>query len=327
VSQPDVGDVHVNSLLSNVSIGYSNSEDAFIADRVFPLIYAQKQSDLYVVYNRGDFFRDEGDRMLRAPGAPTVITGYGMSNNPYYAKNYAIGGEIPVELRANADNVFDVDRSVVQLVTNLQQIRRERAFAADFMTTNVWGTDVTGDVTAGYTKWSDYGASNPLLNIRTAIRTVQSATGMKPNKLVLGGIVWDALVDHPDLMGRISGGATNTTAAIARPSLLAELLGLDEILIADGIYNSAAEGAAVSMARIIDDDALLLYTPRTPSLMMPSAGYTFVWQSAVLGPAAPQFIRRWEDQERRRTVIESHSYWDQVVTESLAGFFFSDITD
>lgn len=327
MSQPDVGDVHVNTLLSNVSIGYSQPDSSFVADRVFPLIPVMKQSDVYPVYNRGDFFRDEGDRMLRAPGAPTVLTGYGLSTSPYYANNYAIGAEIPVELRANADSVFPLDQNATQLITNLQRIRRERAFATDFMTTSVWGTDVQGDVTAGYTKWSDYGASNPLLNLRTGIRTVQIATGMKPNKLVLGGIVWDTLVDHPDLIGRISGAATPGQPAIARRELLAQLLEIDEVLIADSVYNSAAEGAAVTMARIIDDDALLLYVPSTPGLMMPSAGYTFFWQSAVLGPAAPQFIRRWEDDKNRRTVIESHSYWDQVRTEQQAGFFYQDIVD
>lgn len=327
MSQPDVGDVHIDGMLSRVSIGYSQDDGSFVADRVFPLVPVMKQSDKYRTYNRGDFFRDEGNRMLRAPGAPTVITGYGLSNNPYYADNYAIGAEIPVEMRANADADIKLDENATELVTSLQRIRRERAFAVDFMTTGKWGTDVTGDVTAGYTKWSDYGASNPLLNLRTGIRTVQTAIGSKPNKLVLGGIVWDTLVDHPDLIGRISGGATAGQAAIARPELLAQLLGIDEILIADSVYNSAAEGAAVSMTRIIDDDALLLYTPRNPGLMQPSGGYTFFWQSAVLGPAAPQFIRSWEDDERRRTVIEAHSYWDQVLTETLAGFFFADIVD
>jgi hypothetical protein len=325
VSQPDVGDVHINSLLSNVSIGYSQPDDSFIADRVFPLVPVDKQSDLYTIYNRGDFFRDEGDRMLRAPGAPTVITGYGLSNNPYYANNYAIGTEIPVELRANADTNFQLDESGTALVTNLQRIRRERAWAVDFMKTGVWGTDKTGG--SDFTKWSDYGSSSPLADIRTGIRTVQIATGMKPNKLVLGGLVWDVLVDHPDLIGRVSGAATVGAPAMARPELLAQLLGIDEVLVGDAIYNSAAEGVAVSMTRIFDDDALLLYAPRNPGRMMPSAGYTFFWQSAVLGTAAPQFIRRWDDLERRRTVIEAHSYWDQVATETAAGYFFSDAVD
>lgn len=327
MSSPDVGDVHVNRLLSDISVAFANEESSYVADRVFPLVYAQKQSDQYATFGQGAFFADEGDRMLRAPGAPVQVTGYTVSNSPYFALNYAIGAEIPVELRANADDVFQLDQEATQLVTELQRIRRERSFATDFMTTGVWGTDVQGDVTAGYNKWSDYGASNPLANIRTGIRTVQTNIGRRANKLVMGRIVWDQLVDHPDLVGRISGGATNGQPAMVRRELLAQLLELDEVVVADAVYNSAAEGLAVSMTRIIDDDALLLYTPTRPGRMTPSAGYTFVWQSAALGSNAPQYIRRIEDDKQRRTLVEAWAYWDQVRIAQAGGFFFQDISD
>ena len=324
--QPDVGDVHVNALLSTLSIALMNDDAGFIASGMFPDVYLEKQSDVYPVYGSGTFFQDPGhDAMVRAPGAPTPLAGYTMSTSPYYAENFAIGAEIPDELRANRDAVYDLDNNALQLVTGIQKIRRERAFSADFMTTGVWGTDATGGST--FTKWSDYGGSDPIRDFRTGIRTVQTATGRRPNKLGMGRIVWDKLQDHPDLVGRLNGGATPGQPAIVKREFLAQLLEIDEVLVGDAVYDATAEGGTPSLTRIVDDDALLLYTPRSPGLMTPAGGYTFVWRTAQNGTQAPWFIRKWRDDRQRRDVIEAHAYWDQVKTLAAAGYFFSDAVD
>src|SRR4030066_2517323 len=183
--QPDVSDVHVNKMLSQISIGHMNALEAYIADKVFPFVYADKQTDIIPGYDRGFFFADEGLNMLRAPGNNAAVTGFKINkNNTYHADNFAIGFEIPDELRANQDDPFDMDQDGTRLVTELQMIRRERAWATDFMATGIWGTDVTG--TTDFPKWSDYGASDPIIDIRTGIRTVLQNTGRKPNRLVLG---------------------------------------------------------------------------------------------------------------------------------------------
>lgn len=323
--QPDVGDVHVNALLTNLSLSYQNADDAYVADRAFPLVPVDKQSDLYPIIDRGWFLSDEGKDMVRAPGTNAVTTGYKVSNDSFFCLNYAIGHEIPDELRGNADSWLDLDLQGVALVTALQRIRRERAFAADFMTTGVWGTDVTGGSTV--TKWSDYGGSNPISDIRRYRRQVMSVIGSVPNKLVLGQIVYDALVDHPDFLGRISGGATAQNAATMNRERLAALLDLDEILVSTAIYRTSAEGQAVTTDFVIDDDALLLYAPRSPGLMVPSAGYTFFWRTLVAGANSPQFVRKIREERPRMDIIEAHAYWDQVKTDANAGVFFSDIAD
>ena len=54
--QPDVGDVHVNALLSNLSIAYKNAN--YIADTVFPQVLVQKQSDIIARYDRDMWLRE-----------------------------------------------------------------------------------------------------------------------------------------------------------------------------------------------------------------------------------------------------------------------------
>jgi len=331
-NQPDVGDVHVDALLTNLSIAHMNKLTNFIADRVFPLVGVEKQSDVYAKYTRGDFFADPGHLMVRAPGTVASTTGYGVSkDNTFYCVNQAIGMDISDEIRANADAVFNMDRDAANLLTQIQMIRRERMFAADFMKTSVWtgGTGATDvdvtDANHGGAKWNDYGASDPIGDIEIERDTVELACGRQPNKLVLGPIGWRRLKHHPDFIDRIKYGAAASNPALISLQLLAQILELDEVLVSRAIYRSSDEGASLTLARVVDDDALLIYVPTAPSLLEPSAGYTFYWRPMTGG--AVQFVRKGREERPKKDWIEAHSYIDHVATEPYAGAFFDDCVD
>jgi len=323
--QPDVGDVHVDTLLTNISVAHQNALTGYVADQIFPLIPVGKQSDLYPTYTRGDFFADEGDRMLRAPGTRAATTGFAVGTAGYHCLNYAIGMELPDELRKNADSVFNLDNDATKLVTHMQMIRRERAFAAAFMAGSVWtGSSTAGDITVS-NKWSDYAASDPFGDIDAEINAVEEATGMKPNKSLMGAIVWRRLKHHPDFIARISGGATVNNPALLSLAQLAGMLELETCLVGRAMYRSSNEGATLTLARIIDDDMLLLYVPAGPSLLTPAAGYTFYWEPGAGGGI--QYIRKYRLEPERTDVVEAYSYFDQVAVEAYAGAFIADCVD
>ena len=327
--QPDVGDVHVNGLLTDVSIAHMNKAEHFIADTLFPAIAVDKQSDVYLVYTRGDFFQgSESEQamreLLRAPGTRAAKAGYNVdTSNSFRCDNFAVAVEVPDELRANADEIFALDAEAAMLGSQIQLIRRERAFAADFMKTTVWGTDKTG--TTNFVKWSDYGGSDPFTDMEDALDQVESQTGDRPNKLAMGAIVWRRLKHHPDLVDRIKGGATTGQPALVQRQLLAQILEIDEVLVGRASYRSSAEGASLTLARIMDDDALFLFANATPGRMTPTAGMSFFWKPMTGG--ALQFVRKYREDPERKDTIEVHSYMDQKITEKESGYFFSDCVD
>lgn len=326
MAQPDVGDVHVNAMLTNMSIAHRNKDDFYIADKIFPLVPVQKQTDIYLKYNRGYFFADEAGRMVRAPGTRAATTGFAIDKtNTYRAVNYAIGVEIPDEIRDNQDSPLNMDRDAALMLKDLQRIRRERAFAAAFMTTGVWTgqADKTGG--SDFTKWSDYAGSDPFKDLEDGIDSIEGNTGERPNRATMGAIVWRRLKHHPDFIDRINGGATTGSPAQMTKERLAQLLEIDEVLVGRAIYRSSDEGASLTLARIMDDDLLLTYTPSSPGLMVPSAGYTFYWQPATGGGI--EFVRSGRQDREKYDWHESHSYFDQVATEALSGAFFADCVD
>ena len=73
-------------------------------------------------------------------------------------------------------------------------------------------------------------------------RIIQEQTGFRPNVLGIGRPVFDILLDHPDIVGRIDRGQTPNGPARASRQDLAALFELEAIEVMDAIYNDAAGG-------------------------------------------------------------------------------------
>jgi len=308
-------DLHVDALLTNVSIGYSNP--AYIADQIFPLVPVVKQSDKYVIYDQSHWFRNEAQ--LRATGTSSARGGWTYSNDTFFCDRYSYGAEIADEERDNSDSPFNLDRDSTEFATDKILMQREVAFAAGFFTTGVWTTDVVAGT--DFTAWSDYASSSPLTDMATWMDAVEALIGREPNRLTIGKQVWSKLKWHPDLIDTIK----YTQAGQVSTELAATLFELERILVGRAIYTTTADGtaeASVSYSRIWGKHALLTYTPANPSVRTPAAGYTFTWNRV---PNSMMYIKRMRDEEREVDIIEANGYYDHKKTGANAGKFAQNV--
>lgn len=322
--QADTLDVHVNRILTMLSVGYE--QPGFIADDIFPMVGVNKMSDIIPQYPQSPWFRDEGYRLVRAPGTAAAKTGLTVDTTmTYLCVNNAIGGDIPYEIADNQDEPFNMDDDVRRLCQSLLKLRRERSFGATYMTTGLWGDDDTGGV--DFSKWSDYGSSSPLADMRGAQRFIRRKIGRAGNMWVWGDLVWQRLQDHPELIGRLPDNTLRMPTRAAIAALLE--IPANRILVGESMFTSSAEGvaeASVTYADVFDDDALCLYVPDRPGLFEPTAGYTFFWKNSV-APMAPQFVRSYDDTKVKARTVEVHSYFHQKSIVINAGKFMSDAVD
>lgn len=325
--QPTPGDVHVNAPLTNISVAYIQSAGDFIASKVFPNIPVAKQSDRYYVYNRGDFNRDEMD--LRAPGTESAGSGYSLDNTPtYFADRYSVHKDIPDEVRANADAALNPDREATVFVTTKALIKREKLFVGKYFKSGVWGTDIAG-VSASPTgaqalQWSD-GASDPIKNVRDAKRAIRQATGFEPNKLVLGRAVYDALVDHPEIIDRVKYGQTAGAPAKGGLAALAALFEIEDLLVMNAIENTAKEGQSAAHSFIGGKHAMLCHSAMAPGLMTPTAGYTFSWTGLMGNGIEGNRIRQFRLEREGVDRVEIDMCFDLKVVAPELGYFFNGI--
>ena len=282
--QPTQNAVHVNRPLTNISQAYMQDASDYIADRIFPVVPVQKQSDLYFKYTKGDWFRNEAQ--LRAAGTESAGGGYAQSTGSYYAPVFAFHKDVDPQVRANTDDPLNADRDATLFVTNRLLLKREVEVLGATLKVSTWTGSSTGaDITPG-TAWN-LANSTPLENIEEEIWAIKKVTARFPNRLILGSSVWKALKNHAEIQDRIK----YTQRGVVTTEIIASLIAPPgvtnfEVLVAASVINNGVEGAADSFAFLAPaKDALLMYAEPNPGIMVPSAGYTFTWVG-LLGAGA-----------------------------------------
>jgi len=311
---PTSNQVTASVPLTNISVAYAQDQNNFVAEKMFPTVPVNVQTGQYWTYTAADMHRSQMQK--RADGAPSVQGDYGLSTSTYFAEVYAENVSIGAQARANAVSPLDMDRDAALYLTNQALLHKEIQFANTFLTTGVWGTDKTPG-----TLWSA-GGSTPINDIRTGMQTVLKNTGQRANKIVCSIDVFNTLIDHSTIVGRILNTDINAMAQVSVP-VLANFFQVDEFLVMNAMQNTAVEGATASNAFIGSKDMLIAYTPSTPSLMTPSAAYNFAWtgydNTMGLG------VSTWYENARKADIVEVEYAAVQKVVSSASGYFLNNV--
>lgn len=335
--QPTFGDVHVAAALTQIAVAYFQSDDNYVADKVFPMVPVQHQTDVYYVWSKADFFRDEAQ--IRADATESAGTGVNLTTQTYSARVWALHQDIGPQVRANQDPAVDIDVTSTRQLMQKMMIRRDRFFMGKYMITGVWNTagggDAVGTAAASggspgtFTPvfWDDDANSDPFTDIAFGQTTILTNTGFMPNLLLMSWNVFQALRKHPLVIDRIKYTQPAFAGTIT-PQLLAQAFDVGRIVVSKAVYNTAAENLTASMAFVAGKNALLLYTPDQPGLMIPASGYTFGWQAFTglnsLGIRVSQIPMNWLGLGTIRN--EAEMSFDMQVVGADLGFFWSGIT-
>lgn len=330
---PTRADVHVSTPLTDLLTAELQDPAGFVAGRAFPPVRVKKSTDRYYRIRREDTSRDA--MVVRAPGTPAAETGWHYDQDTFDCEQYALAHDIPDEVRGEQDEPLDQDGDATVLLAQQMLIRRERAWAAEHFIAGVWGTSlvgVAGVPIAGQIRQWDQTTSNPARDIHNMHTTMLRAGLRKGNLLVLGRDIVPHLLEHDQVEDKLRATSSQDIPTKERVMrLLAPLFDVDDVLIGEGVYNTAAEGVAESNAFILQGQSmLLLHVPRSPGIRVPSAGYTFVntnlmggrVQTDESGVAALKY-RREETLHSDR--VEIMAEWDHKLVTAALGVFVSSV--
>ena len=316
--------VHIDQPLSNLTLAYVQEQTNFVADKVFPVVGVQRQSDKFYVYDRAGMNRAGNVKKL-APRTEVNRIGMAISNDSYYADVYGIGMDFDEQTIANEDAMLEIRSAGAQTLVNQVLIEREEQFATSFFSAGIWGIDNTPT-----NLWSDYTLSTPLTDVTAARRAMQLRSGgFKPNTMVIGKEVRDILVNHPDVLARLNGGATVTNTALITDAKLAEIFEVENFYVMEAVKNGAVEGLAEANAFIGGKNALLVHTPSTAGLMTPAAGMTFAWNNIPSVNNLGITVESFSDDALKRQQVAEHIQvkmaYDMKVVGADLGYFFEDV--
>lgn len=328
MANPSQADLHVNVPLTNVSVAYMQSADSYIADKVFPKVPVQKQSDMYWKYSKSDWRRTEVKR--RAPSTESAGVGWNMDSDQYFCHVYAVHKDIDDQERANADSNFSLDRDATEFITNQQLLKRDIDWTQSYFRAGVWATDRVGVGSAAgvnqFLQW-DVASSDPIGDVDRWMIEFRRQSGFAPNVCVLGAHVMSALKQHPDIIDRIK----YTQRGIVTEDLIATLFDIDELYVS---YATVSSGPAKNDARTQDAAAtydfigdstgvLFAFAPPAPALLTPAAGYTFTWKGYLGGNSEGVRVKRFRMEHITSDRIEAEQTYDMKVVSPDLGLFLS----
>ena len=330
---PDPSDVYVVQELTNLSVGFMSKPETLVANRCCQSVQVTQQSGKYINYPRGYFFRDEMQK--RADGSESAGGGFAVDNTPQYnADVWAWHTDIGPQVRANVRTV-DVDRAATMLCSNKAMIRRELLFLAKFFQTATWTTNVTGATSGGggvagtNLGWLDANAK-PIAQLKAIRRSQQALTGYAPNVAVFDTKAWDAFCEHPNVINRINAGQTPGGPAEITKMMVATWLGMDEVMVTEGVYatnneGNAAENTLSFMQLAGSGQILLFYRPPAPGLFTPAAFYFFDWVVDGLVGSYGNAVSRWYNQDRKATRYEIEMATDCKLVSADLGSFMTNM--
>lgn len=320
---PSQGDVHISKPLTNVGIKFKQDSTRFLCRRMFPTVLVEKQTDKYYVWDKADFFRNEAKKVGPTGAAP--IGQLRLSNDSYSCDVFKFAHLIADQERANQDSMINLDETKTQDVMTKILLAAEVDWVAKYFVTGVWtgsttGTDLVG--TADFVKFSNAATSNPITVIKAQIRKLtRLGLDRRQMKLLIGAEVYDTFSEHPKFLERYE----QVQASIMDEQLMAAVLGIGEVIVAEAVQNTAAEGVAAAMTALHGDSMLLTYSPNTASMDMVSCGLTFVWAGLTGSQNSGTRVKRFRRDLLDSDQIQGESAWDHKVVAPEAGVFFSDV--
>lgn len=322
---PLINNVHVDVALSNYSVGIFQDPSKFFADKVFGTLSVPKLSDKFYTFPRGYFNRSEAKE--RAPGTRAASKNFDISTDTFSCLEYSVEHPIFDEVRSNSDAAIDQDLLTTQLVTHDLLIQRDKLFTQTYLAGGVWtGGDVDGVASSASTNqvihWSDETNGTPVSDIDDAMTAVQQATGYRPNVCLMTRDVFDKVKRHPEFIDLVNGGATTDNPALANEALMERILGVERVVLAESIENTAKEGQTDSHSFIASKKCLLTYVPPRTGLMVPSAGTIFSWQAEGGFQVS---IDKYREEAIKTDFVRGSTYYDMKLVSAELGYFFDNI--
>lgn len=193
---------HLDAGLTTFIKGFQNNQ--LFSDRLAPRVPTPRQSDRYWIWGRET--QQVLENQLRAAGAEPQRIKRTLSNLPFFADSHALSAEIVDEARLNVDpGIGDLTQDAAAALMLKILLGKEVNLAALLTST----ANVTNNITlSAGSQWDAYLPNSNLNDVSAPFSVIEGAkalirqSGVKPNWMLIGDKVYQALVNHPSIVDR-----------------------------------------------------------------------------------------------------------------------------
>lgn len=320
-----------HTALTNLALSYYQNASNYFAKAIFPVCPVGLSSENYYIFDKEDLLRDSWRRKpAYGKVEPAVISEH---TDTYVCKvDQMIMGIDQIRqtdlMRRQGPSAMQPKQQRTRTIAEQANIHQDYMFAEHYFKKGVWKNEMTGiDNTSvsgnQFIKFSNAN-SDPIGFVDMKKTEMQQSTGRMPNRLALGANVFNALKLHPAILERVKYGGSTANPASVTANVLAQLFGVEKLVVLNSIMNKADMGAEADMQFIGDPNAFLLaYATNAPSIDEPSAGYIFSWDMLGNGQIIPILNYLGEHGEHTE-FVEGLMAYDMKKTADDLGMFFAD---
>lgn len=269
-------DLVVNPMLTNFALGYKNA--AYVSEKIFPVTKVSSPYGKVRKWGIEDFRNYTTIRNAR--GNDNVIDNNNLTNIEYLCQEHTLTTRLDVPLEINiaksASDGLDLERAAVNQVRNNLLLSREYDELTYAQNGSNYGANNKVTYADDYLNEPDVNPITEILKYMDQLQT--SMLGKRPNKIVMNSKIYNTIRNHP----KVRAYAVNNTPGDAVPtkSFLEDLLGVNEIILADATYT--ADGTTFS--NVWTNNILLLNTALefNNGILDPTFGLTIVSKEPVV---------------------------------------------
>ena len=308
----------VNPMLTAIAIGFMNTEDQLIADRVMPRVPVAKTFN-WTRYASEQAYSVPDTRVGRK-SAPNEVS-FTSDQVTDRVDDFGLDDVVPQDdvdafeamPKPSSGGPLAPDQLATMMLTNLVLLDREIRVAAQVQNSANY-VAANRQTLTGTDQWNDYVNSDPQSDLLAAL----DVPLLRPNSITMGQAVWTTLRQHPKLVRAVNN--TDQSNGIITRQQLADLLEVQNIWIGNGRLNTAKKGQAPVFARVWGKNVALTYTsPLAAQTFQPTWGWTAQFGTKFAG----EFQDPKKGLKGSRTIRVGEQV-KEIVAAPDAGYLFSN---
>jgi len=300
-----------NPVLSGFSVAYMQ-DVGMVGQELFKPMAVDKDAGAFYKWGARSFLSRED--VLRAEGGKYYRSNPSLSQVTFSTQERGHEAPLDDDVRNNADSQLSLDKEFSGYATSKVALQFEKDAATLAQTSGSYASTVT---LSGTSQWSNLTASNPIGDVETGKETIRAKVGRYPDTIVMNAAVRSKLVQHSQIIGRLTNVQRTGTGDIS-DSLLASIFGVNRILIAQPIEITSAEGQTDTYADLWNDNVILAITDE-PRQRGRNFGIT--WSRYGTGIWVTDTYR---EEAIRSNIYRTRAKYDQDVVSSISGYLIID---
>lgn len=268
----------------------------------------------------------------RAPRATYKRDGFEFTKDSYALADHGVEEIVDDELIQRYGDVISAEqvassRAVNRLLTALENEIASTVF------TSTWSHKTA--VSSG--AWSVHSTSKPIDDIHNAIEECEDRIGTRPNTLIMSHKAWRHLTATAQVLDRLDTGSNSNPSLISHDGVK-ELFNIEEILIGQGVKNTADQGQPASMGRFWDTTMAMVAHINNDGMNgdleepTPNIGRTLFYTGESvpapgMGDAEASIIMEdYREEPRRGGIIRARNHRQVKLLHEEAGHLITGVT-